>query len=383
MKKRYRLQKRGKFWQYKLATDATFHSTGITGKRDAEDWVICEKLGKVGTDPFLRDFAAGFFLPGSSWITRQHAKGRPFGAVTAKTRQAQLEQYILDKWGRFRLSELSKAAIETWLVGLYLSNQTKNHILYTFRIVLREAEDAGAIMVSPLARVEAMGKAARARDVFTAVELRLLFPMGRLADVWGSPKRGCMFLLLASTGIRAGEMRALSWDRVLWSERAILVDRTVKGGSGGTGEVGPISEKKGGAKIVLLPRRAEAELHLWYDVAAWREPDDFVFPGEIRGRPLGSAAVTHALGPAIRRINKAAAKDKLPPPFVVGDRNLVVHSFRHTYVSALRRLVPEETLRLLTGHHSIEMTDLYDHPRIERELATLQPARAVVDGLLG
>jgi integrase len=192
-----------------------------------------------------------------------------------------------------------------------------------------------------------------------------------------------MFLLLASTGIRSGEARALSWDRVLWGERALLIDRTVKGGSGGSGEVGPISEKKGGAKIVLLPTRAEAELRAWHDLAVWKDPADFVFPGEIRGRPLGSAAVTHALGPAIRRINRPAEKKQLPPPFQVGDRNLVVHSFRHTYVSLVRRLVPEETLRLLTGHHSEAMTDLYDHPRIEREVAALQPARAVVDGLLG
>ena len=146
--------------------------------------------------------------------------------------------------------------------------------------------------------------------------------------------------------------------------------------------MGPISEKKGGAKIVLLPKRAESELHAWYDLAVWRDPKDYVFPGDIRGRPLGSAAVTHALGPAIRRINRKAEKDKLPPPFVVGDRNLVVHSFRHTFVSMCRRLVPEETLRLLTGHHSQAMTDLYDHPRIAREVAALEPARAVVDGLL-
>lgn len=382
MKKPYRLKKHGPTWYYKLPREQWFHSTGKTSKRAAEEEVV-KRLGKVGvSDPVLLEFAAGFFSPGSSWITRQHAKGRPFGAVTAKGRQAQLDHYILEKWGRYRLSDLTKSAIETWLVALDLSNQTKNHVLYTFRIVLREAEDAGALAVSPLARVEPMGKSYRARDVFTAAELRLLFP-ARLASVWGSPKRGCMFLLLASTGIRSGEARALSWDRVLWGERALLIDRTVKGGSGGSGEVGPISEKKGGAKIVLLPTRAEAELRAWHDLAVWKDPADFVFPGEIRGRPLGSAAVTHALGPAIRRINRPAEKKQLPPPFQVGDRNLVVHSFRHTYVSLVRRLVPEETLRLLTGHHSEAMTDLYDHPRIEREVAALQPARAVVDGLLG
>ena len=62
--------------------------------------------------------------------------------------------------------------IECWLIGLNLSNQTKNHILYSFRIVLKDAELAGKIPANPLEKIEPMGKDAQRRDVFSIEELR-------------------------------------------------------------------------------------------------------------------------------------------------------------------------------------------------------------------
>jgi hypothetical protein len=49
----------------------------------------------------------------------------------------------------------------------------------------------------------------------------------------------------------------------------------------------------------------------------------------------------------------------------------------------MRRLVPEGVLRSLTGHHSEEMTDIYDHPTQLELVGELEPARQAVDGLLG
>jgi hypothetical protein len=45
----------------------------------------------------------------------------------------------------------------------------------------------------------------------------------------------------------------------------------------------------------------------------------------------------------------------------------------------MRRLVPEETLRLIMGHHSERMTDLYDHPELKAQLAALEPARDAIE----
>jgi integrase len=152
---------------------------------------------------------------------------------------------------------------------------------------------------------------------------------------------------------------------------------------GGTLEIGPVSEQKGGAKIVLLPPRVHDELKAWQEASLWRKPTDMIFPGAARGIPVSAATITHALPSTILMLNAAAKKEGLPAAIETKGRNLVVHSFRHTYVSRLRRLVPEGVLRSLTGHHSEAMTNRYDHPDVRELVAELEPAREAVKGLLG
>ena len=51
--------------------------------------------------PILEDFARDFFeWESSSWIRRQHAKGRRFCKSIAKCRQGHLDKYILPHFGK-------------------------------------------------------------------------------------------------------------------------------------------------------------------------------------------------------------------------------------------------------------------------------------------
>ena len=67
--------------------------------------------------------------------------------------------------------------IERWLLGLDLANQTKNHMLYTFRIVLREAAADGLIAESPLATTEPFARNPRRRDILTLPGAAQAFPI--------------------------------------------------------------------------------------------------------------------------------------------------------------------------------------------------------------
>jgi integrase len=368
MRKPFLLYQRGPIFYYRLQREKTFHSTGKTSERAAREYVrkILELPAESHTT--LGRFAEGFFSTDSAWIARQHAKGRPFGEATAAGRRRLMEKYILPRFHARTLTDLSKAEIEKWLISLPLSNQTRNHILYTFRIVLRDAVDSGAAPYSVLERVEPFGKDFRARDVFSAAELRKLFPAGPLVSIWGRERTACLFLLLATTGIRSGEARALRWGRILWGEHAILVDSAARAWSG---DVGEISAKKGGSRIVPMHPRLEEMLLTWREQTAWIDPEDFIFSGTARGTPISSATVTHSLAPALKK----AGIDR-------GDRVLVVHSFRHTFNTAMRRQLPEEVLHKLTGHHSDAMSDRYDHPNFKDRIIAIEPARGAVERLL-
>jgi integrase len=143
----------------------------------------------------------------------------------------------------------------------------------------------------------------------------------------------------------------------------------VKGGD--LGGIGPT--KTGETRVVLLPSRTLAELQAWRGEQAWNEPDDLVFASVVDRRiPMSAGAISHTFPIALEKAGISRE-----------GRNLVVHSFRHTYNTMLKRVMPGDLVRKLTGHSSESMTTRYDHPELADRVAALEPARKIVEGLLG
>jgi len=141
--------------------------------------------------PVLAEYAKDFYRwDASSFIKRQHAKGRGFNRAWANALQSMMEHHVFPTFGRMRLEDLNRPMVEDWLVELPLSNQTRNQILYALRKILVEAESEGLILRNPLNHVEPMGKGGRARDVFALDELRRMFPRGQeeLLAAWKTLK---------------------------------------------------------------------------------------------------------------------------------------------------------------------------------------------------
>ena len=140
MKNKFQLWKRGKFWYYRIAGETSFHSTGLTGKMQAID-SIYRKLEKAETDVTFESYAENFYVWGKcDWIQRQNVKGKPFSESMAKMRRAHLNNYLFPTFGDKKLHVLNAVEIENWLVSLKLSNSTRNHILYSLNIILKEAK---------------------------------------------------------------------------------------------------------------------------------------------------------------------------------------------------------------------------------------------------
>jgi integrase len=343
-------------------------STGESSIGRARTWADNHLGDGLQISPRLEDFASNFFKWGECpWIKRQHAKGRPFSESHAKTRRGHLEKYIIPQFGKRRLDEMTLPVVENWLVGLQLANQTKNHMLYTMKILFREAEAQKLIRSDPLEKAEPMGHDSRARDVFTMDELRVLFPKNRrkLLEIWKSQRWSTLFMVLATTGIRQGEARALTWRHLLpggW----LHIEQAVKR----NGDIGVT--KTGAVRVVALPERTRKELERWRTISPFTALDNLIFFGASPDKPLGVASVTHFLP---RALSRAGCK--------TAGRNLPVHSLRHTYNTVMRHVLPEETLRKFTGHKTPGMTDLYDHPRLEDQIGQLQSARALVESVWG
>ena len=369
MRQPYLLKKRGRVWYSRLAHEKTFHSTGQTSKASAAavaQSLASQELVGAKTAPRFESYAADFYVwQKCEWIARQHAKGRRFSQPVARSRRSHLEQYLFPRFGQCRIDEINAVDVENWLVGLRLANQTKNHILYSLNIVMKEAKRERFILSNPLEDVEPMAKNFRERDVFSSEELRLLFPVNEEDDliyIWGKPRYAALFFVLATTGVRSGEVRALRWRCVSWERGGLFVTESVKD----DGKVGRPKNDEG--RAIMLPTRTTEVLAWWRKQALFKEADDFLFPGSGRTNPITRRAISIQLRPAMERAGIAFS-----------GRNLVVHSFRHTYNTLMRRVLPDELLRGQTGHRSIAMADRYDHPSLEERLLKLESLRPAVD----
>ena len=142
----------------------------------------------------------------------------------------------------------------------------------------------------------------------------------------------------AYTGLRRGELVALRWRDVRWSERVLVVERALSGNVEGT-------TKSRRVRYVPLGDQALGALDRLSRRANFTSAEDYVFAGIAGDRPDASA---------IRR-RYVAARDAagLPP--------LRFHDLRHTAGTLLTRVLDPVTVRDVLGHADLKTTERYLH----------------------
>jgi integrase len=223
----------------------------------------------------------------------------------------------------------------------------------------------GLIERNPCDAVPSPGRAGKQRSILTLEERIALFPSDQdeLARIWGDPQRATAFIVLMSTGIRSGELRALRWRHLVRERRALLIECAVKHGQ----TIG--ATKSGAVRVVLLAGRTLAALDSWRSLSPFPEDGELIFC-LTRGKPLRNAWLARALAFALAKAG-----------INVGDRSISVHSFRHAFNTMARSTLPAETLRALLGHSSEAMTQHYDHPQLEDLLARIEGAAPVIEAM--
>lgn len=352
-------------WYYQLRGERTKHSTGKTTKKDAADYVESILGAPAGARLTLRQFASGFFLPDSDYMTRQRGLERHCGAATAKHRQQHLVNWILPALGDHYLSELTPVVIERWIAGVRRAALTRNQMLSTLSIVLRDARRQGHLMHNPIEDVDRIGGAARRRDALSLEELAVLFPreMDKLVTVWGQDRWAVAYLLMATTGMRVGEVCALTWNCIRWEIPAVIILRAVKADR----TIGP--PKNGRPRSALLPERAVEVLRWWRARTPSAADDDCLFPGRKRDY-VSTTTLGRAWAPAAKRAG-----------IVTAGRFLGAHALRHTYETRLRGRLPEEALRYMLGHQSVAMSEHYDQATPEERVLRIVGQKVALDRL--
>jgi integrase len=116
-----------------------------------------------------------------------------------------------------------------------------------------------------------------------------------------------------------------------------------------------------------LPTEAEEILLLWREKSPCTESGDLIFFGKDGATPLNVTTVSKLLPPAM-----------LEAKINVGNRNLVVHSFRHTVISRQLQHLSPQVVRELVGHKTEAMTINYDGRDFEDRLKKLKQKRKLI-----
>ena len=161
---------------------------------------------------------------------------------------------------------------------------------------------------------------------------------GELLRAEEDAQLGELLRVAAYTGLRMGELVALRWRDVRWSERVLVVERALSGDVEGT-------TKGRRIRYVPLGDQALGALDRLSRRANFTSADDYVF-ASVAGDRLDPSALR-------RRYVATRNAAGLPP--------LRFHDLRHTAGTLLTRVLDPVTVRDILGHADLKTTERYLH----------------------
>jgi integrase len=272
-----------------------------------------------------------------------------------------IEGYILPHLGRMKLERLTAGAIE----GAYhamgeagASPATIRKVHTVLSSALTDAERRDEINKNPCRLVELAPAQPHAVDVWGPDKVRWF-----IRESAGT-KYHALFVLMLTTGMRPGELFALTWEDVNLDRKIVFVTKSLRNVEGRRSIVEPKS--KAGRRPLPIPEITVNALRAHRPAAASEK--DLVFPNSIGGALQKSAFRSRVWIPLLIALKLYDPAGPIPPTRL--------YDLRHTanallgYVGAAPKAAQERM-----GHSSFAITyDVYGH-------STDSLQRGIADGL--
>jgi integrase len=322
--------------------------------------------GKRGT-PF-ETFASGFWDYQGEYIQRKLARGGHFSKIFAEIREGHVRKWILPHFKGQPIGSIRRHQIESWIMGLYkdsgLVPASLNRILDCMKVMMKEAVRRGYASADPAAGVESFTEKYKVRGIITPEEIHALFNTEALISVWkGERIHFVASLLGVATGLRQGEVRGLRNQDVHPQYVAVCGSWEERNGLHGA--------KWGSERIVPIPSRVAVELDVLAKEARYSGPEDLVFAGEARGKPVKKEDLEARFYAALDAIgiNDESRRKRV----------LVWHSLRHTFNSVMKGKIDSAKLMKVVGHRQESTNMQYTHALPQ----DLEDVRALQENIIG
>jgi integrase len=284
-------------------------STGQKTRAAATTWATRELRRRqtgLAEVPTLEAWAAPFWTDDCPYCTRRAEEGHETGYSYRVTMRRELERFVFGKpIGKLRLDkirrdDLLKLRTEVAKSGRAVANMT----MASLRIIIKEALFRGIISADPTAGIGKMTVPRRVKGILTPAELSALL----LPDPWADLQEHLAFCVAAMTGMRTGEIRALTWGQVDFERKRIAVTRAVKAWQT---EIGP--PKSGRARTAPMPHPLELALRAALErLPSPPGPEALVLPS-AKGGPKASCWLGLALREACKKIGIDAKGRAISP----------------------------------------------------------------------
>ncbi|MDR2602043.1 MAG: site-specific integrase [Spirochaetaceae bacterium] len=317
-----------------------------------------------GNAVLVKTVAETMFFPESDHMKRRVQLGKPLDPNSMQEGRAIMKK-VIDQWGDKPLSGLTVKEVGKYLFDLKRSGSHKQDFISKVKEMYREAYWHGCDIPTPT--FPTFVKNSKKGDIFTAEELTKLFN----PELYKDKELYLFYLCCLSGGLRMGEARGLRPRQILYDKKALIVDGFVKPNGIRTNYNKKGTEEHPKFRIVPFP---DIALNLLKEHITEKGivEDDFIFKGQKESDKPITAYYVHD------NLEKLMEKAKIE----INGRRLIVHSFRFTYVTFMRRELPAETVMKLVGHTTIGMTEYYNKRVIDESLADISGADTAVQKLL-
>jgi integrase len=303
----------------------------------------------------LVDFLRKFWdYQQSPYVKEKLAHGQSIGRRHCYESTNRVNAYWKVAFEGRRLIDVARQDLKAFSMALSekgLSPATINKVLAAGVTAFHWAFTNAVIPSDPGAGLVHFSGVPKRRDILNTDEASKLFQVA-----WKEERARVGNLLAMTTGMRAGEILALrpediGQDRLFvrhsWSEKDGLK-----------------KPKNGEERIVhLLPQVRSALLSLISENPHFDK--QFVFYSAVAESPTDSYTLIKGLQRAMEAIGISEAERV--------DRNLVFHSWRHFYSTAMADRVGERTMKL-TGHKTTAVFESYANHASEKDFKALEDA---------
>jgi len=269
-----------------------------------------------------------------------------------------LDHHILPALGNFYVDAISPQDVILWRDAQYAKASTVNSRLRVLRALLRDAQADLGLPRDPCARVRTLPENPPVGNRLKPEDLQRVLAYLRESEPDWYP----LFLTMALTGARFGEVSALRWDDVDEDANVIWIRRSQWQGRVGTTKTGKVRD-------VPLPPPLKAVLKQHRQRLVRNQA-----PGLSEGLLFPSRVGTHPRNASLRKpleraLNAAGVADRF-----------TLHGFRRTWNNLLRQVASGAITRSMIGHETEEMFLHYSHIERDEKQGAVERALALVDG---